>query len=157
MQPNLIPLQQEHLNEILEIEGKSFPQPWTRSMFERELSLPISHFFVARLDDRIVGYGGYWQIDCEGHIVNLAVDPAYRARGYGRQILTYCLDLMARQNISRALLEVRQSNQPARALYESLGFVVVGQRRKYYTTEDALLMEKNMENIPGIPAPRTDL
>jgi ribosomal-protein-alanine N-acetyltransferase len=143
------PLKIEHLNEVLEIEGKSFPQPWTRGMFEREISLPISHFFVAQVDGHIAGYGGYWQIESEAHLINLAVHPAHRSRGIGRQILNYLVNSMSRQNICRILLEVRRSNGPAQQLYASLGFSVTGQRRNYYTTEDAILMEKTVEASVG--------
>jgi len=124
-------------------------------MFEREISLPISHFFVVKDDSKIVGYGGYWQIESETHLINLAVHPAYRSRGVGRQILNYLIDCMSRQKICRILLEVRQSNHPAQQLYASVGFKVTGQRRKYYTTEDAILMEKTVEVSVGVAGKET--
>lgn len=148
MQLKYFPLKIEHLDRVLEIEQQSFPQPWTRGMFERETSLPISHFFVAMDNERIIGYGGYWQVDSEAHLINLAVHPEVRSQGIGRQILNYLVAHMERQKTVKILLEVRQSNHPARKLYESFGFTVVGTRKNYYTTEDAILMEKQCGGAP---------
>ncbi|MHB9154115.1 MAG: ribosomal protein S18-alanine N-acetyltransferase [Endomicrobiales bacterium] len=137
-----IRLQVEHLSEVMEIEKLSFPQPWARAMFEREVSLPISHFFVAKAGDRIAGYGGYWHIEDEAHLINLAVRPELRGKGLGRQILNYLIEAMSSRGIVRILLEVRASNHDALKLYGSSGFASIGLRPKYYVNEDAVLMEK---------------
>jgi ribosomal-protein-alanine N-acetyltransferase len=113
-------------------------------MFERELSLSLSHFFVAVADNKIIGYGGYWQVEDEAHLINLAVHSDYRSHGIGRQVLQYLIQQAARQGLGKILLEVRESNQPARALYGSMGFRITGMRPKYYVTENAVLMEKDI-------------
>ena len=133
----------EHLEEVLGIERLSFPEPWTRGMFEREISLPISHFFVANLEKKIVGYSGYWQVEDEAHLINLAVHPDFRCRGLGRQILNYLCEMAVKQGLRKILLEVRESNSAARKLYESCGFLTNGLRLKYYQDENAVLMVKN--------------
>ena len=139
-----LPLEEKHLDRVLEIENSSFPNPWSRGMFEREISLPISQFFVAQLEDALVGYGGYWRIDNEAHVVNLAVHPGYRSRGIGRQILDYLTQKIVSQKMTKILLEVRAGNRCARKLYESAGFSAVGVRPRYYLTEDAVLMEREL-------------
>lgn len=137
-------LADSHLDEVLAIEQASFPQPWTRGMFEREISLPISHFFIARGAEGIVGYGGYWHIEDEAHLVNFAVHPGARRRGVGRRLMTRLIEHMEGNRTKRILLEVRRSNHPAQNLYVSFGFAVTGVRPKYYCTEDAILMEKRL-------------
>jgi [ribosomal protein S18]-alanine N-acetyltransferase len=140
-----IPFKVEHLDDVLAIEQISFPQPWTRGMFERELSLPISHFIVASAGGTVIGYGGYWCIEDEAHLINLAVHPQSRSQGIGRRLLEHLLSMMSSHPGMRTiLLEVRKSNRPAQHLYESCGFRVVGCRPHYYCTEDALLMQKDL-------------
>jgi len=130
---------------VLEIERLSFPEPWSQEMLEREITLMISHFYVAVLENRVVGYGGYWHINDEAHIVNLAVHPDFRSRGYGRALLEFLIRLMESQGVCKAFLEVRKSNLRAQKLYESLGFRVTGMRPNYYNNkEDAILMEKSL-------------
>jgi [ribosomal protein S18]-alanine N-acetyltransferase len=135
-------LKAEHLDDILGIEKLSFPEPWSRQIFEREINLGISHFVVAKLLGKTVGYGGYWQVEDEAHIVNLAVHPEHRSKGYGRRILCCLLDVMNKFSLSKAFLEVRESNMRAIALYKSLGFGVLGIRAKYYGSENAIVMLK---------------
>lgn len=114
-------------------------------MFERELSLPISNFFTVYLDEAVIGYGGFWRVEDEAHLINIAVHPKYRTRGYGRQILKFLISIMAKQGLKKILLEVRRNNQMALGLYSSCGFKTVGLREKYYeNVEDALLMEKQI-------------
>jgi [ribosomal protein S18]-alanine N-acetyltransferase len=138
-------LQSGHLGAILEIENQSFLKPWSRGMFERELSLPISNFYTVYLGEAIIGYGGFWRVEDEAHLVNLAVHPKYRTKGYGRKILDFLTAVMAKQGLKKILLEVRKSNHMALGLYGSCGFKAVGLREKYYdNSEDALLMEKSL-------------
>ena len=134
----------EHLDEVMEIERLSVPQPWTRGMFEREICLPISRFFVAQYGNRVVGYAGYWYVSDEAHIVNLAVHPDFRNKGVGRMMLEHMERKMKNQGIGKALLEVRASNTAAQRLYECSGFRANGMRKNYYADEDAVLMEKEM-------------
>ena len=77
--------------------------------------------------------------------MNLAVRESMRRRGVGRALVTEALRRGLEQAASRAVLEVRASNEPARALYTRIGFVQISSRPHYYTnpTEDALLMEMN--------------
>lgn len=141
-------LRPEHLPAVLEIEQISFPQPWTKGMFEREITIPISRFYVGKQDGQVLSYGGYWQVEDEAHITNLAVHPGFRNRGLGRQILQFLMHDIAGRGVTKALLEVRKSNHDAQRLYAAAGFTVVGTRAKYYqNSEDAILMEKN---IPAV-------
>jgi ribosomal-protein-alanine N-acetyltransferase len=90
----------------------------------------------------IVGYGGMWIIIDEAHITNIAVEPAYRGKKLGEQILKGLMELAKLKRVARMTLEVRVSNDDAQKLYKRIGFKPAGIRPGYYidTNEDALIM-----------------
>jgi len=134
------------LDTILEIEQASFVNPWTREMYLAELeNRGVSYCYVVRNAlQRVVGFCSFWRVLDELHINNLAVAPEHRGAGAGTALLHAVLREGARMGARRATLEVRQSNEAARRLYERLGFSVAGVRRGYYTkpVEDALVLWK---------------
>lgn len=141
------------IDTILAIEQASFTNPWTREMYLAELANEgVSFFFLAK-DSRgdPVGFCSFWRVLDELHINNLAVLPARRREGVGSALLTHVLAEGARLGMRRATLEVRQSNDAARELYERFGFSVAGIRHGYYSNpvEDALVLWR--EERPGNP------
>ena len=113
-----------------------------------ELENPLSLWLVALEGDTVAGYVGSQTVMGETDMMNVAVSPAYRRRGIARELIQALLRELARQGSHRLTLEVRASNAPARALYESLGFAQVGRRPNYYRNpkEDALILGKEWEN-----------
>lgn len=93
----------------------------------------------------LVGYGGYWLVAEEMHIVSLAIAPQWQRRGLGKWLLINMLEKARRSGIALATLEVRSRNQAAQLLYSGLGFETVGRRKNYYPatklteTDDAIL------------------
>lgn len=146
----IFPLEYSDLKEVVEIEGLSFPEPWTTAMFYRELILPYSHFYVMREDaqekkkSRMIAYGGFWVVKNEAHITNLAVHPDYRGRGLGSEFLGFLLEKARNLGAKVATLEVRTSNKVGQRLYEKWGFRKTKIKKGYYayTGEDAIVMEK---------------
>ena len=135
------------LDQVLEIERASFPTPWTRAAFCYEIEQnKVARCTVLRGRRGIVGYLCLWEIGHEIHITNLAVHPERRRRGVARQLLGAALIEGVARGVTLAFLEVRPSNTRALALYESLGFQVIGRRNGYYfdTGEDALVMEARL-------------
>jgi len=138
------------IDDILAIEEASFSSPWTREMYLAELNnAGVSYFYLARTTPRkpgdaseVVGFCSFWHVLEELHINNLAVLPAYRRSHIATALLRRVLEDGARLGASRATLEVRRSNEPARMLYEAFGFSVAGVRRGYYSNppEDALVL-----------------
>ncbi|MBI3802295.1 MAG: ribosomal protein S18-alanine N-acetyltransferase [Nitrospirae bacterium] len=131
---------------IVAIEEVSYTSPWTRRMFESELwENPFSFAYVAREEDhrQIVGYTLFWLVYDELHLMNVAVDPAWRGKGIGEELVRFALETGKRRHIRMATLEVRASNFTAQSLYRKLGFYQVGVRRNYYREprEDALLLQ----------------
>jgi ribosomal-protein-alanine N-acetyltransferase len=96
------------------------------------------------LDDKVIGYGGYWPLLDDAHITSVTIKDEYRGLGHGRMLLAHLLQHAMDEELTAATLEVRESNERARNLYESFGFAITGRRRRYYpkTDEDALIMTK---------------
>jgi ribosomal-protein-alanine N-acetyltransferase len=138
----ILPMTAEHIDAVLEIEKASFARPLSRSGFERELTLPMARLRIAVDGERIVGYLNYWVIDREAHIMTLAVLPELRRSGVGQKL--FASMLAETPGFASYHLELRVSNQPARAFYEHFGFRVCGVRKQYYADnhEDALLMSR---------------
>ena len=128
------------------IETASFPSPWSRWAFLAELGQRHSHTLIAGPSSphpwQTWGYLVFWVVLDEMHILNLAVHPGHRRRSIARRLLAEALAQARTLGAELAWLEVRPSNLPALALYESFGFRPVGRRPRYYedTHEDALLL-----------------
>lgn len=133
----------DDIDQIVIIEKLCFTQPWSRESFIREVLFnKFAHYFVARLDNTIVGYVGFWHILDEAHITNIAVHPEYRRRGIASRLLEHLIKFCFDQGIEYLTLEVRKNNFPAQKLYKKYGFVEIGIRKGYYsdTNEDAIIM-----------------
>lgn len=140
------------IDAILGIEAASFPAPWHRASFEGELLEKTSHGLVVkqrqeRRPDSVVAYIFFRLIGDEMHVLNLAVDPAYRRRGVATFLLQHSLTLGTEYGIKKVFLEVRPSNYSAINLYRKMDFSEAGRRRQYYleTREDAIVMVKDIE------------
>jgi [ribosomal protein S18]-alanine N-acetyltransferase len=136
----------DDLDAVAALEARCFTNPWTREMLARELAQSdVAHVFVLRLPDRsVAAFCSCWIVADELHINTIAVDTAYRRQGLASGMLRHVLADAAARGAVRATLEVRASNEPARLLYERLGFAVAAIRPKYYTApdEDALILWK---------------
>lgn len=139
----------EEIDRILAIERESFSVPWTRKMFEAEVTgNPFGRVDVARMPGaagelRLIGFICYWVVFDELHLLNVAVEPAYRRLGVARRLVSHALAFGAARGARRALLEVRISNRAAQGLYARFAFRETGTRPKYYTNpvEDARLLD----------------
>ncbi|GAB1471022.1 ribosomal protein S18-alanine N-acetyltransferase [Chloroflexota bacterium] len=134
------------LEQVVAIDQVSFSLPWPARSFSFELTDNfVSRCWVADVDGRIAAMMVGWLFVDELHIATLATHPDYRRRGVGKKILIHGLCAARDENVIRAFLEVRESNEAALHLYRGLGFIEDGRRQGYYkdTDEDALLMSLN--------------
>ena len=131
------------------IERRSYPTPWSRSMFAGELAKPSSiclgAFDADGEEGVLVGYLIVSRYVDAWHVMNVAVDPEHRSRGIAAMMIERLFELTADDARRGYTLEVRVSNATAIRLYERLGFSARGTRRGYYTDnrEDALIMWKD--------------
>lgn len=128
---------------IAEIEKICFAVPWSEDSIAKELSSnDMAHYIVAEFEGLVVGYAGMWQILDEGHITNVAVRPEHRGQHIASTIIAVMIELGAHFGIVRYTLEVRSSNEAAKALYRSFNFKESGLRKGYYEDngEDAVIM-----------------
>jgi ribosomal-protein-alanine N-acetyltransferase len=135
-----------HLTDILNIERVSFPSPWGRESFEHEVRNPLSRFWGILSDNGLVAYICFWVAAGEIHLMNIAVHPEMRKRGLGRLLMDKLVQTGVEEDARKIWLEVRPSNEAAKALYLRMGFTEVGRRRRYYTDtgEDAVVMALNL-------------
>src|SRR2546423_14942018 len=144
------------IDDVMAIEQTSFTNPWTREMYLAEFeNRGVSFCYLARDEARrVVGFCSIWRVVDELHINNLAVAPTARRAGVASALLTRALVDGVAAGATRATLEVRRSNEPARQLYERFGFGVAGVRRGYYTQpiEDAIVLWRELVDFrPVVP------
>jgi ribosomal-protein-alanine N-acetyltransferase len=149
--PTIRRLTYADLPQVIAIERRAYPTPWSLAMFVLELSKP-SGVCLAAIDagGAIVGYCICSRYDTVWHIMNVSTSPEHRRRGVATTLLT---DLFTRvgEHDPRFTLEVRMSNAGAIALYEGLGFRGAGLRRRYYQDngEDAVIMWRTPATLRG--------
>ena len=139
----LAPMQAADLDAVQRIERASFTTPWPAYAYRQEIETNrLAHYIVARAGDEIVAFAGMWMMVDQAHITTFAVDPKWRRKGIGSQMVRAIMEMARPLGARQATLEVRLSNLAARHLYEKFGFRPVGVRPRYYSDngEDALIM-----------------
>ena len=140
------------LNAVEQIERRTYPTPWSRSMFASEIAKPSSICLGAfeAESGELLGYLIISRYVDAWHVMNVAVEPTYRRRGIATALLDRLFELTADDGRRGYTLEVRVSNTQAIALYERLGFRSSGIRRGYYTDnrEDAVIMWRDSRGEP---------
>lgn len=132
--------------QIVSVELSSFKRPYPPELIFSFLCLHSDMFYVALVGKEIVGYVvGAERRDKCGHVLSIAVKPAWRRRGLGSKLMDALLTTFRERGLRKALLEVEVSNREAIAFYESLCFKKVALLREYYPWgEDAYLMSKEL-------------
>ncbi len=143
----IVPMTSTHVSQAAALEALCFSAPWSEKRLRAELDNPLALWLVAVEGGEVVGYIGSQTVLGETDMMNLAVAPACRRRGIARGLVLALMDTLREQGSHSLTLEVRRSNSPARALYESLGFAQVGLRKNYYQRprEDGVILRKEWE------------
>ncbi|MCL4462639.1 MAG: ribosomal protein S18-alanine N-acetyltransferase [Firmicutes bacterium] len=147
MHVNIEPMKICHLERVVAIEQEVYPSPWSKNAFINELmDNGFASYWVAMVDEQVVGYAGIWTIMDEAHLTTLAVCCRWQERGVGSLLLEHLLVNAKTLGAMRITLEVRVSNNKAQKLYKKYGFLSSGLRPNYYHDEDALVMW--LDNLP---------
>jgi ribosomal-protein-alanine N-acetyltransferase len=138
------------LPQIITVERRAFPTPWSLAMFVLELSKTSGVCLAAMRGETLIGYLICSRYDTVWHIMNVAVDPAHRRAGIATALIEGLIERIDDPR-ARYTLEVRESNVGAIALYERYGFRAAGRRRRYYQDngEDAVIMWRTPSTLVG--------
>jgi [ribosomal protein S18]-alanine N-acetyltransferase len=134
---------------LAQLHGASFHRGWGEGEFEIMLRERNTLVHRLRLGRRVIGFAVSRMAADEAEILSIAVDERHRGRGLSRNLLLTHLGHLAGRGVRKIFLEVEESNQPARRLYERMGFAVVGRRERYYQQAggeqlNALLMRRDL-------------
>ena len=137
----IIRMNESHVSAVAELERQNFSEPWPEIAVRSELTNKLALWLVAVEDGVVAGYVGSQTVLQEADMMNIAVADTHRRRGIARMLVE---ELIRQLDAYQLTLEVRASNAPAIALYESLGFRQVGLRKNYYRNpkENALILRK---------------
>ena len=143
-----VPMCRDHVAQIAQLEKLCFHDPWSENSIASELDNRLSLWLVAQDGDQVVGYVGSQSVMGWADMMNIAVHPDYRRHGVAWKLVERLVEELQKMDVTCLTLEVRASNEPAKALYEKLGFQQVGRRPNYYRNpkEDALILRKEWSN-----------
>jgi ribosomal-protein-alanine N-acetyltransferase len=139
----LAPMRRRHIPQVLDIERRVYPRPWTMTLFLSEIvQRSTRYYLVARARRRVVGYAGRMVFGDEAHVTNTSVDPDAHRRKIASRLLFALVTEARLRGATACTLEVRVANHASQRLYRQFGFAPVGIRKNYYaeTGEDALIM-----------------
>lgn len=139
----IVPFEEKYLDDVFKIEKTCFSNPWSREDLKNQIKNETSHFLVADVDGRAVGYMGLQIFSGEGYVTNVAVLPQFRGRGIAQVLISEQM----KNDMEFITLEVRESNIPAISLYKKMGFENMGIRPKFYSnpTENAIIMTRMLK------------
>ncbi|WP_460032295.1 ribosomal protein S18-alanine N-acetyltransferase [Megalodesulfovibrio paquesii] len=142
----LVRLGQADIPQLAALERACFSCPWTEQQYAQVLGESRMRVVGVRAASQLVAYCSFYHAGDEMEILNLATAPAWRRMGLARRLLGFVLQIGRQMGIEQVVLEVRVSNEAARALYADMGFARVGLRKCYYpdTGEDALVLVRDM-------------
>lgn len=143
----IVKMTKAHIAAVAQIERECFSDPWSENAVAYELRNPLSLWLVAMDGENLVGYVGSQSVIDDADMMNLAVSGSYRRQGVAESLVETLIMQLKEQGVHSLTLEVRLSNEPAKALYEKLGFMQVGRRPNYYRNpkEDALILRKEWD------------
>ncbi|NKI97216.1 ribosomal protein S18-alanine N-acetyltransferase [Rhizobacter sp. SG703] len=154
----LLPLGVTQLDAVLEIERQAYEFPWTHGNFIDSLAAGYVARVIYGERGEMLGYFIAMPGVDEMHLLNLTVAPAFQRQGHARFLLDELVAVCRERRAAQLWLEVRQSNERARALYLRYGFKSIGTRRGYYPAsrathpsgrEDAAVMSLQVDLAEG--------
>ena len=139
---------QQDLNTIVEIENASMSSPWTLDSYKEALDSDHAFIMVADEAGVCVGFAVFYLTAPESELPDIVVSESHRGRGIGKLLLDASLRELSLRGVDTVFLEVRVSNERARALYEKMGFEEIGRRKYFYSDpiEDAICMRLEIDS-----------
>ena len=139
----IVRAEDNHLEDIVNIESHAFRRPWTYQSFSNEIINDAGSNWVYVANNQVKAYLFGWKIDCDYHINNIAVDILERRKGIARKMID---NIIFNLDVKNIFLEVSAVNKEAIKLYEKIGFKKNGVRLKYYhDSSDAILYQMKIK------------
>ncbi len=132
---------EKDIPSVLKIEKETI-NSWTANQFADEINNNNSFFYVLERDETIIGYIVVWKVYDEIHLNSIAITEKERGNSLGNLLIDSVINEIKPDCITRIILEVRSRNKSAISFYDKLGFRNIGTRKKYYDDDDAIIMEK---------------
>lgn len=134
------------IQAVAELEAGIFADPWSAREIENTLAQKHAYCAVLKNETEVVGYYLCYFVLDEWEIARIAVAPSIRRQGAGQLLFDHMMSVCKEKEITRLLLDVRESNETAISFYKKNGFAVDGIRKNFYggvNPENAILMSKN--------------
>lgn len=141
----IVPMTEENFVTAARLAAENLAEAWSEQTYFQQLSNPNDRTYIAYADGEPAGFLSVWYVLGELEINNIAVDKAFRRKGVAKALIGRMEEDLP--EAVTCVLEVRESNTPARCLYESLGFEQVGVRKNFYSkpAENAVIMVKKYD------------
>ena len=138
----------EDVEQIASIEEASMPNPWKAPSYIEAIESDHAFIIVATDSNKVAAFAVFYLTPPEAELPDIVVDKSYRGQGLGKELMSFAFTELASKNIDTVFLEVRESNTPARALYNTMGFEEIGKRKYFYSNpiEDAVCMKKEFND-----------
>jgi len=146
---NIKKMEMLDLDEVLNIEASSSPNPWSKNMFIEEMKNPFGYCFIIKMKGiakhQVMGFICFRKVEDESELLNICVHPQYRQMGIAKRLMQFYIEFCSKRKIKTFYLEVNALNQPAVHLYHLFFYQSLGRRKKFYQGKfDALLMVKQL-------------
>ena len=147
MNLTIIQLGKMHLNACIDLDKKSLKGLWTKSQWEKELTDP-KRICIGVIDietNNLLGLCSAWLVISELHITSLAVHPIHQRKGIGKFLISNLIKRCNSLHTNQIHLEVKETNEKAKAFYKSMGFKIIGNRSNLYKDgSDAIVFTKEL-------------
>lgn len=137
----------EIIKDVLIAEFDDF---WNTETLKNELKSENSYYFIAKLNNDIVGFAGIKIVFDEADVMNIVTKKDMRNLGIGSTLLNAIIEYSKINRINKITLEVNENNISAIHLYEKYGFKKIAERANYYNgTDTAVIMQLHLEAQPA--------
>jgi len=155
--PHLVLLSEVDLPDVLALERSCFKKIWSLEQLRSSFCRGSLILLGAKNPERLLGYVAFQIVESDMELLNVAVLPAWRSQGLGRDLVRAALKFGLEQGVKACFLEAAADNIPALSLYRGLGFTTTGIRRNYFQEQgrnlDAVMMSKELRIAPEHHAP----
>ncbi len=131
---SLLPTHRQELcTEIACLEKQLFPDDsWSETTIFELLQQPINHAIIVHLNHQFAGYCLYQVMFENAEILRIGVAPKFQRQGIAQNILHQIFNILLKKQVITLLLEVREDNVSALALYKKMEFTPIHVRKNYY-------------------------